>query len=56
VGQDLEGGSFYDGKTDFPVFFPASLDFRVWENQEPTFVFYTGLEGKWQMAGGRPLG
>ena len=33
------------------MFFPASLDFRVWENQDPTFVFYTGLEGKWRSYG-----
>jgi hypothetical protein len=46
-----EGGSFYDGKTEFPATSLASLDFHAWQNQDWTSVVDSGLGGKWYSYG-----
>lgn len=51
VSPSEEGGSFYDGKTEFLVASPAFLDFHVWENQDWTSVVDSMLEGKWRSYG-----
>jgi hypothetical protein len=51
VSPSGEGGSFYDGKTEFPATSPASLDFHVWENQDWNIVVDSVLEGKWRSYG-----
>jgi hypothetical protein len=51
VKPSQEGGSFYDGKTDFPAFSPVSLDFHEWENQDWAAVVDSYLEGKWSSYG-----
>jgi hypothetical protein len=48
---DEKGGSFYDGKTEFPATSPAILVFREWENQDWSDVVYSGIEGMWHSYG-----
>jgi len=51
VKPSEEGGSFYDGKTEFLAISLASLYFHVWENQDWTAIVDSGLEGKWRSYG-----
>lgn len=51
VKANEEGGSFYDGKTEFPAISIAALDFHVWVNQDWTSVVDSMLEGKWHSYG-----
>jgi len=47
-----EQGSFYDGKTDFSVTYPASLHFYEWINQDWTAVIFSrAVDGKWHSYG-----
>jgi len=47
-----EQGSFYDGKTEFPVTSPASLHFHVWVNQDwDTMVDAYMTEAEWHSYG-----
>jgi len=51
VSSSEEGGSFYDGKTEFPAISIVSLDFHVWVNQDWTSVVDSMLEGRWRSYG-----
>lgn len=47
-----EHGTFYDGKTDFPVAAVSFLSFHVWENQDWEVMIDSSLvDGKWHSYG-----
>jgi hypothetical protein len=51
VTPSAEGGSFYDGKTEFPAISMVSLHFHEWINQDWDIVVDSLLDGKWRSYG-----